>query len=87
VPYFVIWPKGAKADGKNPTLLYGYGGFEISLTPWYSGIMGRTWTTRGGVFVVANIRGGGEFGPAGTRRRSWRTSRRATTTLPPWPRT
>jgi prolyl oligopeptidase len=63
VPYFVIWPKGAKADGKNPTLLYGYGGFEISLTPWYSGISGRTWTTRGGVFVVANIRGGGEFGP------------------------
>ncbi len=64
VPYFVIWPRGAKADGDNPTLLYGYGGFEVSLTPWYSGVQGRAWTTRGGVFVLANIRGGGEFGPA-----------------------
>ncbi|MDE2277631.1 MAG: S9 family peptidase, partial [Burkholderiales bacterium] len=64
VPYFVIWPKGAKADGDNPTLLYGYGGFEVSMTPFYSGIVGRAWTTRGGVYVLANIRGGGEFGPA-----------------------
>jgi len=64
VPYFVIWPKGAKADGSNPTLLYGYGGFEVSSTPWYSGAVGRAWTGRGGVFVLANIRGGGEFGPA-----------------------
>jgi prolyl oligopeptidase len=63
VPYFVIWPKGAKADGKNPTLLYGYGGFEVSLTPWYSGAIGRAWTGQGGVYVLANIRGGGEFGP------------------------
>jgi prolyl oligopeptidase len=63
VPYFVIWPKGAKADGKNPTLLYGYGGFEVSLTPWYSGGIGRAWTGQGGVYVLANIRGGGEFGP------------------------
>jgi prolyl oligopeptidase len=63
VPYFVIWPKGAQADGKNPTLLYGYGGFEISLTPSYSGTVGRGWTSRGGVYAVANIRGGGEFGP------------------------
>lgn len=63
VPYFVIWPRGAKADGKNPTLLYGYGGFEVSLTPWYSGTIGRAWTGQGGVYVVANIRGGGEFGP------------------------
>ena len=63
VPYFVVWPKGATANGKNPTLLYGYGGFESALTPWYSGSIGRTWTTQGGVFVVANIRGGGEFGP------------------------
>jgi prolyl oligopeptidase len=63
VPYFVVWPRGATANGKNPTLLYGYGGFEVPLTPWYSGIIGRTWTTQGGVFVVANIRGGGEFGP------------------------
>ncbi|WP_201496520.1 prolyl oligopeptidase family serine peptidase [Rubrivivax sp. A210] len=63
VPYFVIWPQGAQADGDNPTLLYGYGGFEVSLTPWYSGARGRVWTARGGVYVVANIRGGGEFGP------------------------
>ena len=63
VPYFVIWPKGATADGKNPTLLYGYGGFEVSLTPWYSGGIGRAWTGQGGVYVLANIRGGGEFGP------------------------
>ena len=64
VPYFVVWPKGATADGRNPTLLYGYGGFEVPMTPWYSGGIGRAWTTQGGVFVLANIRGGGEFGPA-----------------------
>jgi len=63
VPYFIVWPKGARADGRNPTLLYGYGGFEVPLTPWYSGSIGRAWTTQGGVYVVANIRGGGEFGP------------------------
>jgi prolyl oligopeptidase len=63
VPYFVIWPQRAKADGKNPTLLYGYGGFEVSLQPFYSGGMGRGWTGKGGVYVIANIRGGGEFGP------------------------
>jgi len=64
VPYFIVWPPGAKADGANPTLLYGYGGFEVSLNPWYSGGLGRAWYQRGGVYVVANIRGGGEFGPA-----------------------
>ncbi len=64
VPYFVIWPKGATADGSNPTLLYGYGGFEVSLQPGYSGGRGRAWLSRGGVYVLANIRGGGEFGPA-----------------------
>ncbi len=63
VPYFVVWPKGAKADGNNPTLLYGYGGFQISLEPWYSRGMGAAWYPRGGVLVVANIRGGGEYGP------------------------
>jgi prolyl oligopeptidase len=63
VPYFVIWPAGAKADGNNATLLYGYGGFEVSLTPYYSGAVGRAWTSQGGVYVLANIRGGGEFGP------------------------
>ncbi len=64
VPYFIVWPKGAKADGRNPTLLYGYGGFQVSQQPWYSGVWGATWYARGGVFVVANIRGGGEFGPS-----------------------
>jgi prolyl oligopeptidase len=64
VPYFVVWPKGATADGRNPTLLYGYGGFEQSMQPWYSGAFGSTWYGRGGVLVVANIRGGGEYGPA-----------------------
>lgn len=63
VPYFVVWPRGAAADGDNPTLLYGYGGFEVSLQPAYSGALGRTWLSRGGVYVQANIRGGGEFGP------------------------
>ena len=64
VPYFVVWPAGAKADGDNPTLLNGYGGFQLSARPSYSPERGLGWLTRGGVFVVANIRGGGEFGPA-----------------------
>jgi len=64
VPYFVVWPAGAAADGRNPTLLYGYGGFEVSKQPWYSGTFGTAWYERGGVLAVANIRGGGEFGPA-----------------------
>ncbi|MCP5273013.1 MAG: S9 family peptidase [Burkholderiaceae bacterium] len=64
VPYFVVWPKGATANGRNPTLLYGYGGFEVSMQPFYSGSIGSSWLARGGVFVLANIRGGGEFGPA-----------------------
>jgi prolyl oligopeptidase len=64
VPYFVVWPQGATADGSNPTLLYGYGGFEISMNPSYLAGAGRAWYARGGVRVVANIRGGGEFGPA-----------------------
>ncbi len=63
VPYFVVWPKGATPDGNNPTLLYGYGGFEVPLQPQYSGGFGTAWYGRGGVQVVANIRGGGEFGP------------------------
>ena len=63
VPYFIIWPQGAKPDGQNPTLLYGYGGFEISLTPSYSGGIGKAWYEHGGVWVYANIRGGGEYGP------------------------
>jgi prolyl oligopeptidase len=63
VPYFVLWPAGAQADGDNPTLLNGYGGFELPRLPFYAGAMGRAWSGRGGVFVLANIRGGGEFGP------------------------
>ncbi|WP_293995160.1 prolyl oligopeptidase family serine peptidase [Sphaerotilus sp.] len=64
VPYFLVRPKGCRDDGDNPTLLYGYGGFEVSMQPWYSGGFGLAWYERGGVLVVANIRGGGEFGPA-----------------------
>ena len=63
IPYFVIMGKDTKLDGKNPTLLYGYGGFEVSQLPGYSGGIGNGWLAQGGVYVVANIRGGGEFGP------------------------
>ena len=62
IPYFVTRPKNL--SGPAPTLLYGYGGFEVSLTPSYSANFGRLWLTHGGIYVVANIRGGGEFGPA-----------------------
>ncbi len=64
IPYFVV-----KRDdvGTGPTLLYGYGGFENSMTPGYSAIAARSWITRGGIYVIANIRGGGEYGP------SWHT--------------
>lgn len=77
VPYFQVARKDLKLDGGNPTLLSGYGGFEISRTPAYSGTVGRSWLERrldidglerGGVYVVANIRGGGEYGP------SWHTA-------------
>jgi prolyl oligopeptidase len=64
IPYFVVRPKGTKTDGSAPTLLYGYGGFEISEVPTYNGVLGAAWLSRGGVYVLANIRGGGEFGPA-----------------------
>jgi prolyl oligopeptidase len=62
VPYFVVRPKAA--TGPIPTILYGYGGFENSLTPWYWASAGKVWLEKGGSYVVANIRGGGEFGPA-----------------------
>jgi prolyl oligopeptidase len=75
VPYFVVGPKGMKFDGNNPVWMFSYGGFENALTPTYSGsyedmrgAYGKMWLERGGVFVLANIRGGGEFGPA------WHTS-------------
>jgi prolyl oligopeptidase len=63
VPYWVVRPEGAELDGTLPTLLYGYGGFEIPLTPQYRATWGKLWLENGGAFVIANIRGGGEFGP------------------------
>ena len=64
VPYFIVHPANMQLDGNNPTILYAYGGFGVSETPTYSGIIGKLWLERGGVYVLANIRGGGEFGPA-----------------------
>lgn len=63
VPYFLITRKDAAHNGDTPTLLYGYGGFEISLTPSYNAAVGRAWLSQGGAYAVANIRGGGEYGP------------------------
>jgi prolyl oligopeptidase len=63
IPYFIVHRKAMKLDGSNPTLLYAYGGFNVPMTPGYSGIIGKLWLERGGVYVLANIRGGGEFGP------------------------
>ncbi len=68
IPYFIVIPTGPRASGPKPTLLYGYGGFDISMRSAYSGGIGRAWLARGGVYVLANIRGGGEYGPA------WHTS-------------
>ena len=64
VPYFIVLPRGFEPDAKTPTLMYGYGGFEVSRTPSYSATVGHSWLERGGAYVVANIRGGGEYGPA-----------------------
>ena len=64
IPYFVVHPKTMKRDGATPTILYAYGGFQIPMTPSYSANIGKLWLERGGAFVLANIRGGGEFGPA-----------------------
>ena len=63
VPYFVVHRRDAPLNGATPTLMTAYGGFEASMTPYYSGITGKLWLERGGAFVLANIRGGGEFGP------------------------
>lgn len=63
VPYFVLRRKDLKLDGAAPTLLYGYGGFQISINPAYASYTGKLWLEQGGVYVSANIRGGGEFGP------------------------
>lgn len=63
IPYFVVHADSMAMDGSNPTLLYGYGGFQSSLLPGYSATVGKLWLERGGVYVIANTRGGGEFGP------------------------
>jgi prolyl oligopeptidase len=63
IPYFLIRPRTMRYDGSTPTILYGYGGFQISQVPNYSGTMGRLWLEQGNAWVVANLRGGGEFGP------------------------
>ena len=63
VPYFLVSKADLPLDGTTPTLLYGYGGFQVSLNPSYSPVTGRLWLEKGGAYVLANIRGGGEFGP------------------------
>ncbi len=64
VPYFMVAPKGLELNGKNRTLIYAYGGFQVSEQPGYSPTIGMDWLAEGGVYVLANIRGGGEYGPA-----------------------
>jgi prolyl oligopeptidase len=64
IPYFVVHLASMPLNGNNPTILHAYGGFQVSQTPVYSGSLGKLWLEKGGVFVLANIRGGGEFGPA-----------------------
>ena len=63
IPYFVVSKKNIKYNGKNPTLINAYGGFEVPMLPGYSAVTGTSWLEKGGVYVLANIRGGGEFGP------------------------
>ena len=63
IPYFIVHRRDVALDGNNPTLLYAYGGFTVSQTPTYSATRGKLWLEKGGVYVLANIRGGGEFGP------------------------
>ncbi len=64
IPYFIVHPTNMARDGSNPTILYAYGGFEASMNPHYDPDVGKLWVEQGGVYVVANIRGGGEFGPS-----------------------
>jgi prolyl oligopeptidase len=64
VPYFLVSAKEIELNGKNPTLIYAYGGFEVSMRPGYSATLGMDWLEQGGIYVLANIRGGGEYGPA-----------------------
>jgi prolyl oligopeptidase len=63
IPYFIVKPKGMKADGSTPTLMTGYGGFQVANLPSYIATAGKLWVERGGAYVLANLRGGGEFGP------------------------
>jgi prolyl oligopeptidase len=63
IPYFLVHPKAMALNGANPTLLYAYGGFQVSELPAYSPVLGKLWLELGGVYALANIRGGGEFGP------------------------
>ncbi|WP_425519255.1 prolyl oligopeptidase family serine peptidase [Xanthomonas cannabis] len=63
VPYFLVRPKGLRFDSSAPTQLYGYGGFEVPMLPYYSGVLGLAWLEKGGVFALSNMRGGGEYGP------------------------
>ncbi len=67
VPYFLVASKKLKRDGQTPTLMFAYGGFEVPMEPTYTGnytgVMGKLWLDKGGAYVLANIRGGGEFGP------------------------
>ncbi|HEY7806075.1 MAG TPA: prolyl oligopeptidase family serine peptidase [Croceibacterium sp.] len=76
VPYFVVHRKDLKLDGSTPTLMTAYGGFQVSETPYYSGTIGKLWLERGGAYVLANIRGGGEFGP-GWHEAALKTKRQA----------
>jgi len=78
IPYFLVRPRSARFDGSTPTLLYGYGGFQIPLLPSYGGALGRLWLEQGNAYVVANLRGGGEFGPpwhragqGATKQKTW----------------
>ena len=64
VPYFIVHKKGVVLDGTTPTMMTAYGGFQVPMTPGYAATIGKLWLERGGVYVLANIRGGGEFGPA-----------------------
>lgn len=64
IPYFLVRPKDMKADGSTPVQMFGYGGFQVSEVPIYRPEMGKLWLDRGGAYVLADIRGGGEFGPA-----------------------
>ncbi|MFK3890232.1 prolyl oligopeptidase family protein [Sphingomonas sp. NPDC079357] len=64
IPYFIVHRRTAPRDGRTPTIMTAYGGFELPMLPSYSAITGKLWLERGGAYVLANIRGGGEFGPA-----------------------